>query len=143
LTEYNKSLNYVHYLKGTLLPHNSIDIAEGPWHNKAYWDAMERARARSAGKQWEYGVQRPAPVREGLATERQEAKTNAYGLQDTNAEITGSRSGTKRDIDTNIHELVELPDNRRIIEIEDSPLKSIETPTEILQPNSNEAEEIR
>jgi hypothetical protein len=143
LTEYNKSLNYVHYLKGTLLPHNSIDIAEGPWHNKAYWDAMERARARSAGKQWEYGVQRPDPVREGLSTERQEGKTNASGLQVTNTDRTGSSSETEWDIETNIHELLELPDSRPIIEIEDNPLKSIDSPTEILQPNNRETEGIR
>ncbi len=65
LSEYNKSINYVHYIKGTLLQHNSIELAEGCWNKKAYWDALERARERSAGRKFQYGVTRPAVVREG------------------------------------------------------------------------------
>lgn len=65
LTEYNKSINYVHYLKGSLLQTNNIALAEGPWPHKAYWDALERARERSAGKKMNYGWTRPAVVRRG------------------------------------------------------------------------------
>ena len=50
LGEYNKSINYVDYLKGTMLANSNITLAEGPWNKKAYWDALERARERSAGK---------------------------------------------------------------------------------------------
>ncbi|TWU65627.1 TolC family protein [Crateriforma conspicua] len=63
--EYNKSLNYVDYLVGTLLVNNGITVSEGPWHEKAYCDALERARERSAGYHLEYGVTRPAVVRRG------------------------------------------------------------------------------
>ncbi len=63
--EYNKSLNYIDYLKGTLLVNSGITLAEGPWHEKAYQDALERARERSAGKQLQYGVTRPNVVRTG------------------------------------------------------------------------------
>jgi hypothetical protein len=65
LGEYNKSLNYVDYLKGTLLPNNSISLAEGPWNDKAYWDALERARERSSGKLKQRGTMRPDAVRKG------------------------------------------------------------------------------
>lgn len=65
LSEYNKSLNYVDYLKGTMLANSNITLAEGPWNKKAYWDALERARERSAGKRKVYGVSRPGVVRQG------------------------------------------------------------------------------
>ncbi len=65
LGEYSKSINYVHTLKGTELANNNITLAEGVWNKKAYWDALERARERSAGKQLQYGVSRPGVVRQG------------------------------------------------------------------------------
>ncbi len=65
LSEYNKSINYVDYLKGTMLANSNITLAEGPWNKKAYWDALERARERSAGKKVQYGVSRPGVVRQG------------------------------------------------------------------------------
>lgn len=69
LAEYNKSLNYIHYLKGTLLLNSSIELEEGPWPKKAYWDAIERARERTAGKKMKYGVTRPNVVRRGPVKE--------------------------------------------------------------------------
>lgn len=74
LGEYNKLLNYVNYLKGTLLATNSITLAEGPWNKKAYWDALERARERSAGKHLKYGVTRPGVVRRGPVLDADTAK---------------------------------------------------------------------
>ncbi len=71
LGEYNKSINYVHYLKGTELANSNISLAEGPWNQKAYWDALERARERSAGKQLQYGVTRPGVVRQGQVRDPQ------------------------------------------------------------------------
>lgn len=65
LGEYNKTLSFVDYLKGTLLINNGITVAEGPWQSKAYQDALERARERSAGHQLQYGVSRPNVVRTG------------------------------------------------------------------------------
>ena len=35
LAEYNKSLNYVDYLKGTMLANNSIVLREGPWNSQS------------------------------------------------------------------------------------------------------------
>ena len=65
VSEYNKSISYVDYLKGTLLANNNITLSEGPWNKKAYHDALERARERSAGRQLEYGVSRPEVIRRG------------------------------------------------------------------------------
>lgn len=63
--EYNKSLNYLDFLQGTLLVNSGITLAEGPWNDKAYQDALERARERSAGYELQYGVTRPSVVRTG------------------------------------------------------------------------------
>ena len=65
ICEYNKSICYIHYLRGTLLDFNSIAVEEGPWPQKAYWDALERARERSAGYHYRYGHARPDVVRTG------------------------------------------------------------------------------
>ncbi len=74
LVEYNKSISQVHYLKGTLLDYNAITLKEGPWNQKAYWDALERARERDASYFIEYGwtrpnVQRAGPVPQGTGSD--------------------------------------------------------------------------
>ncbi len=79
LGEYNKSLNYVDYLKGTMLANSNITLSEGPWNKKAYWDALERARERSAGKQGQYGVSRPSVVRRGPVCDPQSVAAPVVG----------------------------------------------------------------
>ncbi len=63
--EYNKSLVNIHFLKGSLLDLNSIELAEGAWVEKAYWDAEERARERASGIYFDYGYTRPSVVSQG------------------------------------------------------------------------------
>ena len=75
LAEYNKSINYVDYLKGTMLANSNITLAEGPWNKKAYWDALERARERSAGRKVQYGVSRPGVIRRGPLADADAAAT--------------------------------------------------------------------
>jgi outer membrane protein TolC len=65
LTDYNKSLSMVHYRKGSLLEHNNVFMAEGPWPQKAYWDAIDKARQRDAGRYVDYGWTRPGVVSRG------------------------------------------------------------------------------
>ena len=65
VTEYNKSIVNVHYLKGSLLDLNSVSLQEGQWVDKAYWDARERAREREAGTYMDYGYTRPSVVSNG------------------------------------------------------------------------------
>ena len=40
VVEYNKSIANVQFRKGSLLEYNNVQLAEGPWPKKAYWDAL-------------------------------------------------------------------------------------------------------
>lgn len=66
--EYNKSLVNIHFLKGSLLDLNSIELGEGAWVEKAYWDAEERSRERASGIYFDYGYTRPGVVSQGPAS---------------------------------------------------------------------------
>jgi hypothetical protein len=65
LAEYNKSIALVHRRKGTILAYNGIEFAEGPWTGKAYHDAAELARRRSASREVNYGWTRPGVISQG------------------------------------------------------------------------------
>lgn len=65
LTEYNKSIADVHFRKGSLLEYNNVHLAEGPWPEKAYWDALGHARQRDASYYMDYGWSRPRVVSQG------------------------------------------------------------------------------
>jgi outer membrane protein TolC len=65
LAEYNKSITDVHLVKGSLLEYNSIQLEEGLWPEKAYWDAHERARERDAARFLDYGASRPRVISRG------------------------------------------------------------------------------
>ncbi len=65
LVDYNKSIMFVHFRKGSLLEYNGVYLAEGPWPQKAYFDATKRARARDAGMFLDYGFTRPAVFSQG------------------------------------------------------------------------------
>jgi outer membrane protein TolC len=142
LAEYNKSINYVHYLKGTMLHQNSIEIAEGPWQSKAYWDALERARERSAGRKWQHGVTRPGVVRQGEIADPETAAAMGKG---GNASIGGGvgttlppdpqmwESDTQLNGPLDIYESLGEPLDRVPVEVDDVPLSRLEPPFEILQ----------
>jgi len=65
LCEYNKALANVHFQKGSLLQYNNIFLAEGPWPEKAYYDALGHARERDASYYLDYGWSRPGVVSQG------------------------------------------------------------------------------
>ena len=67
VVEYQNALAKVHYTKGSLLEYNSIQLREGPWPQKAYWDALIRARERDASYYIDYGRTKPAVVSRGPA----------------------------------------------------------------------------
>jgi outer membrane protein TolC len=69
LVDYNKAIADVHFQKGSLIEHNGIELAEGPWPKKAYWDALGRARERDASTPLHYGWTRPNVVSRGPASE--------------------------------------------------------------------------
>lgn len=47
LVAYNQAVANLHYRKGTLLPFNSVYMAEGEWDPEAYVEAYRRAKART------------------------------------------------------------------------------------------------
>ncbi len=99
VTEYNKALASIHYLKGSLLDLNNISLAEGPWMDKAYWDAEERAAERAGGTYFDYGYTRPAvvsqgPVESGVVTEGNVSKSGeTFGKQAEGLEYTPDENG--------------------------------------------------
>ncbi|MGL4513306.1 MAG: TolC family protein [Lacipirellulaceae bacterium] len=70
LVDYNLAIVDVHFRKESLLDHNGVFLAEGPWPGKAYFDAMRRARARDASKQINYGYTRPNVMSRGPHAQR-------------------------------------------------------------------------
>ena len=63
--EYNKTIALIHRRKGTTLPHAGIHFTEGAWAAKAYDDAHENARRRSASRPLDYGWSRPNVISRG------------------------------------------------------------------------------
>jgi outer membrane protein TolC len=78
--EYNKSIADLHTRKGSIMDYDGIGFDEGPWPQKAYWDALARARERDAGWYIDYGWTRPrvisrGPIAQGLPTSTSSAET--------------------------------------------------------------------
>src|SRR5262249_59385122 len=65
VVEYNKSIADLHVRKGSIMDYDGIMLEEGPWPQKAYWDALARARERDAGWYIDYGWTRPRVVSRG------------------------------------------------------------------------------
>lgn len=69
LLQYNFSIVEVHYRKGSLLEYCGVDLQEGPWPQKAYFDAKIRARQRDASYYFNYGHTRPRVISRGSVGE--------------------------------------------------------------------------
>ena len=65
LVDYNLAIRDIHLRKGSLLEYNNVDLAEGPWPGKAYFDARKRARERDAGFFLNYGFTTPKVMSRG------------------------------------------------------------------------------
>jgi len=65
LVMYNLAVTQAHFRKGSLLEYNGVYLAEGPWPQKAYFDATRRARARDASLYLDYGFTRPKVISRG------------------------------------------------------------------------------
>src|SRR5690606_39214762 len=65
LVDYNKAIAAVHFRKGSLLDYNNVLLDEGPWPQKAYWDAVGKARERDASRPLHYGWTRPNVISRG------------------------------------------------------------------------------
>ena len=64
VVEYNQAIALVHCRKGSIAEYSGVAFAEGPWPDKAYWDAMGHARRRDAGTYLNYGYTRPRVIRQ-------------------------------------------------------------------------------
>ncbi len=63
--DYNVAIVNLNFRKGSLLEYNGVTLAEGPWANKAYFDAWRRARERDAGRYVNYAFTSPQVVSRG------------------------------------------------------------------------------
>ncbi len=70
LVDYNLAIVAMHFRKGSILDYNGIVLAEGPWPSKAYFDATNHARRRSASHYLDYGFSRPSVISRGPASKR-------------------------------------------------------------------------
>ena len=82
VVEYNKSIADLHTRKGSIMDYDGVGYAEGPWPQKAYWDALYRARERDAGLYVDYGWTRPkvisrGPISMGLPASNSGGETNS------------------------------------------------------------------
>ncbi|MCE9606434.1 MAG: TolC family protein [Planctomycetia bacterium] len=65
LCDYAIALKNVHFERGTLLKHNQIAMAEGPWPEKAYGDARSHEADRRRAVELNYTFNRPTIVSQG------------------------------------------------------------------------------
>jgi hypothetical protein len=99
LVDYNVAILQVHFRKNSLLEYNGIQLAEGPWPAKAYFDARKRARERDAALFINYGFTKPKVFSRGPMPQQM----NQPGDEFENSQITGDDKQEK--------ELVPTPDN--------------------------------
>ncbi|MCY2975496.1 MAG: TolC family protein [Planctomycetota bacterium] len=97
VTEYNKSIVQVHLLKGSLLEYNNICLQEGPWAEKAYWDAEGHAKRRDAARYMDYGASRPRVISEGAyqqhtGTANDGARVGTVGLKNNSTPTPSKES---------------------------------------------------
>lgn len=137
LGEYNKSINYVDYLKGTMLANSNIVLSEGVWNKKAYWDALERARERSAGKKVKYGVTRPNVVRRGPVQDAESASQIIGSETTTFGEAMPPEVMMQGEMDL---QGLDLQPYRESIDVNDTPLIELgDSPADLLGPMQNSA----
>jgi hypothetical protein len=79
MVNYTISISEIHFHKGSLLEHDNVHLAEGPWPAKAYCDAQQRARERAAGHYLDYGFTRPRVISRGPVEQFQHAP---MGMED-------------------------------------------------------------
>ncbi len=95
VAEYNKSIADLHTRKGSILEYNSICLEEGAWPEKAYFDALQRARERDAGTYFNYGWTRPEVISRGASPQTGGFQT-APAVDGMPSEITLQPEGLPR-----------------------------------------------
>jgi outer membrane protein TolC len=91
LSLYNLAIAEVHLRKNSILEYNGVIMAEGPWSDKAYFDARKRARERDAGLFINYGFARPNVYSRGPVNQKMGANRGAiYRTDDQSPASPGS-----------------------------------------------------
>jgi outer membrane protein TolC len=72
LLDYQRAIITVHFRKGSLLEYNNVYLQEGPWPDKAQFDAHRLARQRDAGIYLNYGYTRPDVISQGAVRQNAE-----------------------------------------------------------------------
>jgi hypothetical protein len=67
---YTLASKNVHFVKGTLLDYDGVQLAEGPWPGEAYVDAAKREASRSAPVPLNYASSRAPIVSHGAFDQR-------------------------------------------------------------------------
>jgi len=122
LVDYNVAILQVHFRKNSLLEYNGIQLAEGPWPAKAYFDARKRARERDAALFINYGFTKPKVFSRGPMPQQM----NQPGDEFEKSQITGDENPEKELVPTPDNA---VPDSRDAISPEDLPPSGGETPT--------------
>jgi hypothetical protein len=91
LVDYNLGIRDVHLRKGSLLEYNGVELSEGPWAGKAYFDARKRARERDAGIFIDYGFTQPSVFSRG----RFQQFINGQGTPGTQGPAAGQATGAE------------------------------------------------
>ncbi len=93
LSLYNLAICQVHLRKGSLLEYSGVYLAEGPWADKAYFDAAKRARERDAGLYINYGFSRPNVFSRGPIKQKWGTPTGAPGEAQGDQPVGGQQGG--------------------------------------------------
>lgn len=64
--DYNLAVVDIHLHKGSLLEYDGVLLMEGPWTQKAYFDASKRAKMREKSLYINYGFTRPNVITQGM-----------------------------------------------------------------------------
>jgi hypothetical protein len=107
----------LHTRKGSITDYDGIMMEEGPWPQKAYWDALARARERDAGWYIDYGWTRPkvisqGPIAQGVPANVTDANSlpSATGAEEVPAgEPTPARQPAPAQVSPEVYDIGPLP----------------------------------
>ncbi|MCA9170582.1 MAG: TolC family protein [Planctomycetales bacterium] len=100
LLQYNLAVIEIHRRKGSLLEYCGVGLEEGQWSQKAYWDALIRARQRDASYYFNYGYSRPNVISRGKLSQSaedvfdSELGTPMFGTPDMGEVVPAPLEGT-------------------------------------------------
>jgi outer membrane protein TolC len=80
LVEYALAVKNVHFEKGSLLDHNQVLLAEGPWPGKAYFDAARLEKRRGREKSMSFVMNGTPPISKGPVEQEAALPMNGFEM---------------------------------------------------------------